>query len=136
MDNMAFHCSHKTKDLIEGVLMSGYVDFILDILSPYGNMRSRKMFGGHGIYMNDHIVGIIVNDELYFKTDETNVADYQEAGSRPFTYDKDGKAVAMSYWLVPSELLEEQEDIKAWLEKAYEVSQRAQSRKKKEKVRF
>ena len=46
--------------------MNDFVEYVLDRLSSFGRMRARAMFGGHGIYKDDLIIGIIVDGELYF----------------------------------------------------------------------
>ncbi len=48
---------------------NGFVEYILDILSDYGNIKSRRMFGGFGIYLDKIIFAIIIDNELYFKAD-------------------------------------------------------------------
>ena len=43
---------------------------VLDQLSGLGNITSRPMFGGWGIYWRETIFGIVYGDRLYFKVDE------------------------------------------------------------------
>jgi len=47
-------------------------------------------------YICDIIVGIIAQDELYFKVDKESAKYYENAGSKPFTYDAKGKRISMS----------------------------------------
>jgi TfoX/Sxy family transcriptional regulator of competence genes len=42
---------------------SEFVNYIIDLLSPYGYIRVRSMFGGHSVYKDGVIVAIIVDDE-------------------------------------------------------------------------
>ncbi len=66
------------------------------------------MFGGYGLYKDGIIFGIIVDEELYLKTDETNRKEYESFGSRPFTYDRGkNQKTTMSYWLIPEDILED-----------------------------
>ena len=39
-------------------------------------ITSRKMFGGVGIYCDGIFFAVIDDDKLYFKSNETNAADY------------------------------------------------------------
>ncbi len=41
----------------------------MDMLSRFGDIKLRRMFGGYGIYSGKLIFAIIINDELYFKVD-------------------------------------------------------------------
>ncbi len=97
---------------------SGFVDYIIDLLSQYGNISSRRMFGGYGLYLNKIIFAIIIDDELYFKADSDLALEYSKAGSYPFTYQKNNKTVALSYWYVPAEIIETQDLLKDWFNKS------------------
>ncbi len=104
------------------MLTSPYVTYIVDLLAPFGSITAKAMFGGYGIYKNKIIVAIIVDDELYFKVDATNQAQYEAYDSTPFTYDKNGKQATMSYWKVPAEILENRKELPEWLEQSYQIS--------------
>lgn len=56
---------------------SEFVNYIINLLSPYGYIRVRSMFGGYSVYKYGVIVAIIVDDELYFKVNEQSVYDYR-----------------------------------------------------------
>jgi DNA transformation protein and related proteins len=103
-----------------------YADYILDILSPLGGMKARKMFGGHGIYQHGIFFALISDDVLYFKVDATSRQDYEAYGSKPFTYAaKDKKTVVLSYWEVPADVLESHADLAQWVAKAVSVARQA-----------
>ena len=92
-------------------------------------VTARAMFGGHGLYKDGVIFGLIADDQLYFKTGQSNQKDYEAAGSRPFTYEaKKSKRVAMSYWEVPSDVLENRDKMRVWIDRAVKAS--LKSRKK------
>jgi DNA transformation protein len=108
---------------------SGFVDYVLDILLPLGNVKARKMFGGYGITKDGISFALIVEDILYFKVGDSNRADYEESGSQPFSYEsKNGKRVAMSYWEVPVDVLENHAKLAVWVEKAVEAALRAKNK--------
>ena len=88
------------------------------------------MFGGYGIYKDAIIVAIIVDDELYFKVDGQSVEAYRSKGSRPFCYKVRDKIISMSYWYVPLEIMEDEELLSNWLDRAYLVALNAKSKKK------
>ena len=103
---------------------SSFVDYVTsDLLGGISGVRSRAMFGGYGVYKNDTIFAIIVEDELYFKVGDLNRKDYERAGSEPFVYTAKGnKKVAMSYWKVPAEAMEDLQVLEEWAEKSLRVS--------------
>jgi DNA transformation protein len=86
---------------------SSYVDYIEDMLMPFGDIRIRKMFGGYGIYKGSLFFALIIDDALYFKVSNQDCAIYEKLGSKPFSYiKKNGKQVAMSYWEFSNDIIE------------------------------
>lgn len=103
--------------------LSPTCEYILDLLSPYGDITARSMFGGYGIYKDAVIIGIIINEELYFKVDSTNQHQYEQLDSEPFTYQNaKGNIVKMSYWKVPIEIMDNEELLGSWLGNSYDIS--------------
>lgn len=101
-----------------------FIDYIvLDLMQNIAGITYRKMFGGAGLYKDKKIFGMIVEDKVYFKFGQINKADFEKHKSKPFTYNhKEGKTVSMSYYEVPESILENQEDLKLWIEKAVQAS--------------
>jgi len=110
-----------------------YLDYILELLEPAGDISSGRMFGGYAIYKNKLPIALSFDDTLYFKVDLENQADYQAVGSHPFTYEKGGKTIKISNWMVPIEILDDPEQLLEWTEKAYQVALRADAKKQKKK---
>lgn len=101
---------------------NSFVEYVKDLLSSYGFIRARSMFGGYGIYCDNVIFAIIINDELYFKSDQELAKYFSGQGSSAFTYESKGKIVTMSYWKVPSEIIENEESLKIWFNKSMNVA--------------
>ena len=96
---------------------NSFVTYITDLLSDYGTIMARAMFGGYGIYCNDIIFAIIVDNELYFKADKILAERFAKHGSTPFTYKAKGKKVSMSYWNIPIEIIEDEALLKNWFDR-------------------
>ncbi len=84
-----------------------YLNFIMDKLAPAGEVKSRAMFGGYGIFNEGLMFALISDDVLYFKVNDTNREMYEEAGSSIFPH-------GISYWAVPDEVLEDDEKLYEW----------------------
>ena len=108
---------------------SELIDYLLDALAPLGHAGARAMFGGHGIYLDGLIVGIVIDETVYLKVDDGNRADYEAAGMRPFTYEGRNRPVAMSYWEAPAEVLDEPEALRVWVAKARTAARHARARR-------
>ncbi|MEZ5453636.1 MAG: TfoX/Sxy family protein [Thiothrix sp.] len=114
---------------------SEYVTYLLELLAPLGQVSARSMFGGHGIYRDDVMFGLVADETLYFKVTTDNQAAYEQAGSQPFSYSKkDGKVAVMSYWTVPADLLEDQDQLLEWAREAYNIALKSKAPPKRRKT--
>jgi DNA transformation protein len=105
-------------------------DFVLDQLARVPELRSKSMFGGVGLYSGERFFGIVAADELFLKVDDSNRAAYEAAGSEPFRPLADPKrAVSMSYWRVPIEVLEDPAELAEWARAAIRAASAASARK-------
>jgi len=108
---------------------SSFHDFVInDLFAEIPGIASRHMFGGWGIYKDDIFFAIISGGELYFKVDDENRMDYETLGSHPFVYSRDGKQISMSYWLIPEEIMEDQEKLAEWIDKSVEAGRRSKTK--------
>lgn len=89
------------------------------------------MFGGHGLYLDGLMIGLIAADQLYLKTDAQTLPQWQAAGGRPFVYEssRDGvvRTATMSYWTPPDEATEASDALRPWARLALEAALRAQA---------
>ena len=99
-----------------------FVDYIREILEPFGISKIRAMFGGFGIYKNGIIFALIADHELYFKANDRAAVFFQSFGSEPFSYEAKGRQIKMSYWRVLPEILEDQDILKKWHDMAYSAA--------------
>ena len=90
-----------------------------ELLEPLGKISSKIMFGGHGIYCNGIIMGLVIDRAFYLKVDEQTKSLFIQAGCKPFVYETKNKTVAMSYWSVPDEAMESAEGMLQWAKHAY-----------------
>ena len=92
-----------------------FVSHCLELLAPLGAARARRMFGGHGLYLDDVFVALIADERLYMKADDSSRAAFERAGCEPFAYSrKDRTAVALGYWSAPDEALESPPAMAPW----------------------
>jgi DNA transformation protein len=114
---------------------SEFVEFVLELLAPLGNVRARAMFGGYGIYRGEIMFAIIVDDQLYFKADSVSRQTYTARGLAPFTYVARGKTQTLQYYEAPPEVFEEPETMQAWAKQAIGTALNAKRRKQSPKKR-
>src|SRR5688572_11357021 len=101
-------------------------------LTPLGVFRSRPMFGGHGLYLDDLFFGLIAYDTFYLKTDEQNRGDYVKARAKPFSFESKRKGlVVTSYWQCPDAVMKDARKLRQWIGKALEAARRKKSARPK-----
>ncbi|MFL6697828.1 MAG: TfoX/Sxy family protein [Vitreoscilla sp.] len=116
---------------------TGFVSHCLELLSPLGRTSSRRMFGGHALYIDDLCMALIIQDTLYLKVDDTHRALFERAGCRPFTYaGKHDEVHVMSYYTAPEEAMESPAEMLPWARRglAAAVAARAKAPAKKKKA--
>lgn len=100
-----------------------------ELLQPLGRVRTRRMFGGHGIYVDDVFVAIIAFDRLFLKTDAQTRAAFEAAGGEPFVYDGAERKVSLAYWTVPADAMESPALMQPWARLAMDAALRARADK-------
>jgi DNA transformation protein len=101
---------------------NSFKDFVLDQLSALPDVRAKAMFGAHGLYQGEYFFGILDEGRLFFKTDETSQADYTARGMEQFTYESKGRTLTMSYHEVPTDILENPQELVVWAQRAIQVA--------------
>lgn len=95
-----------------------FLTHILELLKPLGGVTARAMFGGYGLYRNGKMFAIVVEGELFFKVTGKVQAEYEARGLKPFTYERQGKPVSLSYFQAPAECLDDAHPMEEWARKS------------------
>jgi len=112
-----------------------FASYVVELMQAVGPVRSKRMFGGFGMFLEDLMIGLIAGSELYLKVDAESRKDFDDLGLSPFVYNKKGKPMEMSYFQPPEEALEDSEVMATWANKAYGAALRAAAKKSKGKGR-
>jgi DNA transformation protein and related proteins len=110
---------------------AAFLDYVRELIAPCGKVRARAMFGGHGVYIDDVFVAIVIDGALYLKADAETEPAFRAAGSSPFTYTATAQAIQMSYWSAPGEALESAEAMRPWARRALDAALRKERAKAK-----
>jgi DNA transformation protein and related proteins len=84
------------------------------------------MFGGVGIYAAELFFALLADDTLYFKVDDLTRPQFKDRGMPPFSPYGEAGAV-MQYYEVPGDVLEDPEELHAWVVAAIAVARRAKT---------
>ncbi len=102
-----------------------FLSYVLEAMSHSALVSARKMFGGYGLYRDGLMFALMIEDELFFKTDAENVAYFERAGSHPFCYQSKQRLVQVAYWSAPAECLESPAEMGEWCQLGFAAALRA-----------
>ena len=97
---------------------------VLDRLAALGEITSRPMFGGVGLYWRGVIFGIVFQDRLYLKIDDRSRDDYLARGMGPLRPNE--RQTLKSYYEVPPDVLAYPEALRSWAREAIRAGQVSQ----------
>ena len=105
-----------------------FAEYCAELLAGLGPVRVKRMFGGHGIYVDDLFVAIVVGETLYLKADGQSAARFEQAGCTAFSYEaKAKKRVSLNYWSAPADAMESPALMRPWARLAMEAALRARN---------
>ena len=111
-----------------------YLNYVLEQLARLRGLTSRRMFGGYGLYSDGAFFGLIDDDTLFFKTADSNRADYESRGMKRFmpSPGQTPSGGGMGYHEVPADVLEDADQLVRWALKSVEIAvSRAAARQSK-----
>ena len=106
-----------------------FVDHCVELLGSIGACTSRRMFGGHGFYVDGLFVALIAYERLFLKTDLKSRPQFEAAGCEPFVFEKEGEAISTSYFSAPEQAMESPALMQPWARLALEAALRARAAK-------
>ena len=106
-----------------------FVAHCMELLGSVGSVRARRMFGGHGLYVDDLFVALIASETLYLKADALTRPAFEAAGCAPFCYDSAGQSVSLGYFSAPEEAMESPPAMQPWARHALAAALRAKAAK-------
>jgi DNA transformation protein len=106
-----------------------FVDYVMELLGPFGTVGARRMFGGHGVYLDGLMFAIVSGDTLYLKADEMNRIEFEQAGCEVFGYARKGKRATLNFFRAPEDAMESPELMLPWARTAYAAALRANAKK-------
>ncbi len=86
-----------------------------DLFESFGTIRLRAMFGGEGIYRDDVMFGLVFDERVYLKVDDTTRQAFIAEGCKPFVFSMKGdEKVTTKYYALPERLYDDPEELAEW----------------------
>lgn len=105
--------------------MNELTAYIEDVFGLFGPVSLRRMFGGHGIFRDGIMFGLVFDGTLYLKADAENIAAFEQEGLEQFTYARQGKLVGLSYYRAPDHLMEDPHEAVRWAQGSFAAALRS-----------
>lgn len=105
-------------------------EWLLEVLGALPELSIRRMFGGAGIYSGEGMFGILYQQRVYLKTDERTRPSFEKLGSEALRV-RSG-SVLTSYYELPAEVLDDEQELMSWARLAIEVAARQPERARKQ----
>ena len=112
-----------------------FIDFLHEVFEQFGPIQAKRMFGGHGLYHDGLMFGLVVDNQLYLKVDEENRSFFTDLQLGPFIFEMKGKPVHLSYHQAPESLLDERDVAALWARRSWEAALRGQAAKAQQSER-
>ncbi|MCH9816103.1 MAG: TfoX/Sxy family protein [Actinomycetia bacterium] len=88
------------------------------VFTPLGDVTTKKMFGGHGIFV-DSIMFALVDSAgtAFLRSDPASAEEFEQRGGR--------KHARMPYWQVPEDVLDDEDELLRWGTRAADAARSA-----------
>jgi DNA transformation protein len=102
---------------------AGLANHVTQQLSFLGRASARSIFGATGIFIDDRLLGIVVDEEtLYLHTGPTNRDDYISRGMAQFKPYPNAFDLTTDHHRVPSEVLADDGLLREWGARALQAA--------------
>jgi DNA transformation protein len=103
----------------------GLYAWLEEALEPMGRLSLRKMMGGATLYLDGTIFGIMVDGELWLKSDAEADPIWDAVSRERFTVAfKDGSMDQMNYRRAPSDVYDDADELQRWVSVSLEAGRR------------
>ncbi|MFZ8768236.1 TfoX/Sxy family DNA transformation protein [Vibrio harveyi] len=76
----------------------------MKLFEALGNIKSRSMFGGFGLFADETMFALVVNNQLHIRANQQTSSDFETQGLKPYVYKKRGFPVVTKYYAISDDL--------------------------------
>ena len=100
-------------------------EHLRDLFAGLPQLSIRRLFGGFGLYSQGWVFAIIGFDQIWIKADAQTVPLFEQAGSKRFSYVGKNTIVALPYWSLPDQAIDDPDEALKWARLGLAASMRA-----------
>ena len=103
-------------------MKSSLAGYVTENLAFLGQISNRAIFGAIGIFIEERLLGIVIDETLYLHTGPTNQDDYLSRGMAQFKPYPNAFDLTTDHHRVPDEVLNDPALLKEWGERALKAA--------------
>ena len=103
---------------------ASFVEHVTDLFSSLGDVAVRRMFGGHGLFFDGLMFGLLDDGELFLRTDEVCEQVFLSAGGKRWIYPSRKGPMETRYLQPPAVAMEDPEAMREWFALSLEAARR------------
>ncbi len=108
----------------------GFIDEVMELLGPFGTVSGRAFAGGHGIHLDGLLIALVVDEQLWLKTDTINRAEFVAAGSIELDTTLRARDIPGGFFSAPEGSLDSAQALMPWARSAYAAAMRSGARRR------
>ena len=112
-------------------MAAGFAAFVEELLQPFGRVTGRRMFGGHGFYLDGGFIAIVWKDTLYLKAAGEGKRTCEAAGLKRFRPSSKTPSYSLGFYAPPDDALEDPDALRPWVEIARAAARETGAKKPK-----
>jgi DNA transformation protein len=118
-------------------LSSDFIDYAVELISGFGSVEVKRMFGGASLSRGGVGFAILDDDTFFLKADPALAAEMKKQGARPWSYSikKDGSVRDIGYWSLPASAADDPDEAAALARRSHAISVNAAAEKAKPKAK-
>ncbi|QNN21522.1 TfoX/Sxy family protein [Planctomycetales bacterium ZRK34] len=101
---------------------SEFVEYVVDALTGFDFVEPRRMFGGYGLFCDEVMFAIVVDDVLYVRVDAVTDGDFDDEVSPRFSYMRAGRPCKLPYRQIPDAAMDNREALCRYAELGREAA--------------
>lgn len=106
-----------------------FIDYVIELFGLFGTVSAKRMFGGHGVYLDGLMFAMVSREAIWLKADDINRAEFESAGCELFTYSRGGALATIGFYRAPVDATESAAEMLPWARSAYAAALRANARR-------
>jgi DNA transformation protein len=101
-------------------------DFLTELFAGFGPVTIRRMFSGYGVSADGINFALVLRGAIFLRADAQSIPRFEAEGSKPFSYEAQGKVRMIgSYWQLPERLYDDPDEVTEWARAAHAAAGRA-----------